>query len=72
MFIPKGMVLADFTVLHSSYDILKFFMCNTVENVSHCETYCQKFDGFDAFCANFDLSGTYVLTSKQIESLEKY
>lgn len=54
VFIPKGMVLADFTVLDSSYDILKFPMYNTVRNVSQCETDCQKFDGFDAFCANFD------------------
>lgn len=71
VFIPKGMVLADFTVLDSSYDILKFPMYNTVRNVSQCETDCQKFDGFDAFCANFDFFGTHVLTSKQIKNLEK-
>lgn len=49
-------------------------MCNTDQIVSQCETDCQKFDGFDDYCANFVFSGTHVLvlTSKQIENLEKY
>lgn len=63
------MVLADFAVLDSSYDILKFPVCNTVQNVSQCGTDCQKFDDFDAFCAIF--FGTHVLLSKQIKNLEK-
>lgn len=58
-------------ILDSSYDIFKFPVCNTVQNVSQCGTDCQKFDDFDAFCANFDFSGTHVLLSKQIENLEK-
>lgn len=49
-------------------------MCNNDQIVRQCETDCQKFDGFDAFCADFDFFVTHVhvLTSKQIEYLEKY
>lgn len=35
-------------------------MCNTVQNVSHCETDIRKFDGFDAFCAYFFLVHMYM------------
>ena len=73
VFIPKGMVLADFAVLDSSYDIVPFPMCNNIRDISQCqgETDCQKSDDFDAFCANFDFSGAHVLTNSQIEKLEK-
>lgn len=35
-------------------------MCNTVQNVSHCETDIRKLDGFDAFCAYFFLVHMYM------------
>lgn len=35
-------------------------MCNTVQNVSHCETDIRKFDGFDAFCAYLFLVHMYM------------
>lgn len=39
-------------------------MCNTVQNVSHCETDIRKFDGFDAFCAYFFLVHMYLQANK--------
>lgn len=36
-------------------------MCNTVQNVSHCET---EFYGFDAFCAYFFLVHMYLQANK--------
>lgn len=39
-------------------------MCNTVQNVSLCETDIRKFDGFDAFCAYFFLVHMYLQANK--------
>jgi hypothetical protein len=64
-FILKVMVLADFAILDSFYDIVPFPICNNIRDVSQCETECLKSDDFDAFCA-FDFSGAHILTNTLI------